>query len=300
MWPSSLTFIYPRWDVDAGVWWRYLFPLAALAAFGLLWRFRRHGRGTFAAATIYAVTIAPALGFVDVYPFASVRRGPLRLSRDRTAHRGRLGRGRRRALTRGSARARPEVAGLDRRRRRAPALTWSTAQAYVDATTLYRTTLARNPACWLCHNNLATPLISGSAADLDEAEAHLDAALKLNPEYAEAHNNRGGLLQRRGRFEDARREHEEAFRLNPDLVEALYNEAVCEQALGGSTGHRPLHRRGPPPAGLRPGSLQPRHRAPGGVTARRGDRRSTAPRIANAPGYATHTAPSACRSPYAG
>src|SRR5205823_4584242 len=29
-WPVKLTFIYPRWRIDSGVWWQYLFPVAAL------------------------------------------------------------------------------------------------------------------------------------------------------------------------------------------------------------------------------------------------------------------------------
>lgn len=74
------------------------------------------------------------------------------------------------------------------------AMTWTTAKAYSDADTLYRVTLERNPACWLCHNNLSTPLLSGTSADLDVADAHLAAALRLNPDYAEAHDNLGGLL----------------------------------------------------------------------------------------------------------
>jgi len=32
VWPADLIFIYPRWAVDAAVWWQYLFPLAALVA----------------------------------------------------------------------------------------------------------------------------------------------------------------------------------------------------------------------------------------------------------------------------
>ncbi|HSW44580.1 MAG TPA: O-GlcNAc transferase, partial [Phycisphaerae bacterium] len=31
VWPVDLTFIYPRWRIDASVWWQYLYPAAALA-----------------------------------------------------------------------------------------------------------------------------------------------------------------------------------------------------------------------------------------------------------------------------
>src|ERR1700677_1473057 len=31
VWPHWLTFIYPRWTVDAGQWWQWLYPAATLA-----------------------------------------------------------------------------------------------------------------------------------------------------------------------------------------------------------------------------------------------------------------------------
>ncbi len=30
-WPYPLMFFYPRWTIDSGVWWQYVFPLAAVA-----------------------------------------------------------------------------------------------------------------------------------------------------------------------------------------------------------------------------------------------------------------------------
>src|SRR5207248_6368587 len=30
LWPSNLMFVYPRWEINAAVWWQYLFPLAVL------------------------------------------------------------------------------------------------------------------------------------------------------------------------------------------------------------------------------------------------------------------------------
>jgi hypothetical protein len=46
VWPYELTFIYPRWQIDAGAWWQYLFPLAAVAVIFILWLLRqRLGKG---------------------------------------------------------------------------------------------------------------------------------------------------------------------------------------------------------------------------------------------------------------
>lgn len=68
-WPHRLIFIYPRWQIDAGIWWQYLFPLAAIAVFTALWLFRRWiGKAPLVAVLFFAGTLTPALGFFNVYP----------------------------------------------------------------------------------------------------------------------------------------------------------------------------------------------------------------------------------------
>src|SRR5207245_5163521 len=68
--PVRLSFIYPRWEIDASAWWQWRFPLAAAGVVAAAWRLRdRIGRGPLAAVLYFAITLAPALGFVDVYPF---------------------------------------------------------------------------------------------------------------------------------------------------------------------------------------------------------------------------------------
>src|SRR5260370_3815342 len=41
LWPSNLMFVYPRWEINAAVWWQYLFTLAVLALLVILWTLRR-------------------------------------------------------------------------------------------------------------------------------------------------------------------------------------------------------------------------------------------------------------------
>jgi protein O-mannosyl-transferase len=64
-------FNYPRWHIDDREAWQYLFP-AGVIAVGLLLaapQFRRRfGRGPLVAFLIYAGTLFPALGFVNVFP----------------------------------------------------------------------------------------------------------------------------------------------------------------------------------------------------------------------------------------
>ena len=68
-WPANLTFIYPRWQIDPGIWWQWLFPAAAIALVMILWSLRgRIGRGPLVAVLFFAGTLLPALGFANVYP----------------------------------------------------------------------------------------------------------------------------------------------------------------------------------------------------------------------------------------
>src|SRR5262249_48756811 len=67
--PANLMFIYPRWKIDATIWWQWLFPMATLSAVVLLWAIRRRSRAPLAGWLLFVGTLAPVLGFVNVYPF---------------------------------------------------------------------------------------------------------------------------------------------------------------------------------------------------------------------------------------
>src|SRR5262249_27034265 len=69
LWPANLTFLYPRWEIDASAAWQYLFPAGVLAAAAALGVLARRYRGPLAAFLYFAGTLFPALGFFNVYPF---------------------------------------------------------------------------------------------------------------------------------------------------------------------------------------------------------------------------------------
>ena len=69
LWPSNLMFVYPRWDINAGVWWQYLFPLAVLGLLGILWSLRRWSRAPLAGVLVYILLLLPTLGFLNIYFF---------------------------------------------------------------------------------------------------------------------------------------------------------------------------------------------------------------------------------------
>jgi tetratricopeptide (TPR) repeat protein len=224
VWPSGLNFIYPRWTVDAAVWWQWLFPLGALAAGAALWALRRRTRGPLAAFLFFVGSLFPVLGFVNLYgaryswvwdhwqylpdlgPIALAAAG-LTAGWERVARRLRW-------LGPGLVAALAVLLG---------ALTWSHCKMFHDDQTLYRTTLARNPGCWMAHYNLGV-IWSQTPGRRNDAIVQYEATLRLKPDHAKAHYNLGVIWsQMPGRLNDAIAQYEEALRLQPDSAEVHNN-----------------------------------------------------------------------------
>ena len=65
--PNHLMAVYPRWDLNGGMWWQWLFPIGFVALLAVLWLLRKRiGRGPLTAVLLMAGTIAPVLGFFFV------------------------------------------------------------------------------------------------------------------------------------------------------------------------------------------------------------------------------------------
>ena len=218
VWPASLTFFYPRWVLDPGEWWQYLFPAGVLAvAIGLCVMARRH-RGPLAGFLVFAGTLFPVLGFLNVYPFR------YSYVADHFLYLASLGI----IVPAASLLARMPIGKTGQIA--IPVLlvavlgvlTWRQSGMYRDDETLYRETLTRNPASWLAHNNLGNTLleIPGGHA---EAVAQFEAALALKPDYSEAHLSLGNALMEAGRLQSAIDQFEEAVRDDPQSDRAHCN-----------------------------------------------------------------------------
>jgi len=263
LWPADLIFIYPRWELNASAWWQYLPPAALLALLGCLWSLSRRGlRGPLASALFFAGSLAPALGFFNVYPFVYsyvadhfqylACLGVIALAaagwagwRVRGGVSGAGGKGGGAIAPLVVAVAVTAVLGI---------LTWRQNMMYRNAETLYRTTLAKNPESWMAHNNLGQLLDQSgrtgeaiaeyreslrlkpdarvhfnlgvalaSEGRIGEAILHYEAALKLDPTDAEAHINLALLCVRMGRLDEAITHDEAALRIRPSAFEAHNN-----------------------------------------------------------------------------
>lgn len=232
-WPSPLIFIYPRWQIDTGAWWQYVYPLAALVTLLALWMARhRIGRGPFASVAFFALTLFPALGFIDTAPMrysfvadhfqylASVGLIALFAALGAIAAR-RLRAGRRwpRTLVNGALLL---VLGT---------LTARQCVAYGSRWTLWTDTLAKDPSCWMARNNLGMLLIEQGCPD--EAEQQFVAAIRDNPDdCAEALVNLGCLLQWRGKADAAEAHFRRALVHSPTFWPANFNLGLIASRRG--------------------------------------------------------------------
>jgi tetratricopeptide (TPR) repeat protein len=221
-WPANLTFIYERWQVSEDVWWQYLYPLGLLALVASLWLLRKRTRAPLAALLFFCGTLFPAMGFFNVYPFR------YSFAADHFQYLACIGII---ALFAGGVTSLAKQWGF----RPAPAAvvmalfcggvlifpTWDQSRQYADGETLYRTTISRNPSCWMAHNNLGNAL--HGQGRLEEAVAHYLEAVRIKPDYAEAYSNLGDALHGLGRLEEAVASFKEALRLSPELAGAHYN-----------------------------------------------------------------------------
>jgi len=226
VWPADLIFIYPRWRLDPAAVWQWLFPAAALALFAAAVfsaRRRPWGRGVLVVLLLFAGALLPVLGFFNVYPFL------YSFVADHFQYLAMLP-----VLALAGMAGATVCATLPRWSRLLLAgavavplgmLSFAQAGIYRDVFTLYEATLARNPACWMAHNNLAIAL--AASGRVREAIPHLETALALKPGFAQAENNLGDDLMRLERAPEAIPHFERALRLQPEYATAHHNLGIA-------------------------------------------------------------------------
>ncbi len=90
-----------------------------------------------------------------------------------------------------------------------------------EAIRQFQETIRLKPDYADAHNNLGIALFR--KGQMDEAIRQFQEALRLKPDQAEAHNNLGNALGRKGQIDEAIRQFQEAIRLKPDHAEAHNN-----------------------------------------------------------------------------
>jgi Flp pilus assembly protein TadD len=231
VWPHDLTFSYPRWQINSADPLAYGWLLSGIIVLGMLFYARRRaGRSLEVAALFYLATLAPTLGFIMLYTFRysfvadhyqyAACIGPFALVAAGVA--GWLGSGVRRDLTLAGSSARLirlalclvllTMLGI---------LTWRQCRMYADKETLWRVTLARNPASLMAHNNLGILLLQNG--ETDKAIEQYRQAVATDPDFAEAHNNLGNALLQNGQPDEAVTQCQQAVAIEPTYAQAHSN-----------------------------------------------------------------------------
>ena len=207
--PINLTLIYERWSYDATSIASFLPAGLLCAGFGLCWRFRhRWGRHVLFGLGCFVAALFPVLGFFDsqflamwqvsdhlqylplIAPVALVAAGLAALVNAKVF------------------RCVAIVLILT-----FSILTFQRARVFVTEESLFRDTLAKNPAAADAHNDLG--VILAKRKNYAEATAHFMTAVQFDPNNAGAHSNLGQALAMNRKFAEAEPHFLAAIRLKP-------------------------------------------------------------------------------------
>ena len=223
VWPVNLTFSYPHWTINPSDPLAYGWVAAGAALAVAIFLARPWaGRGIAVAALYYVTTLSPLLGFIMLYTFtfsfvadhyqyaASI--GPLALAAAglTTAQV---------FFTRINPFLKPVLGGA--LLLSLGILTWRQCGMYAGPEILWRTTIARNPDCFLARNNLGN--IFFRRGQMGEAIEQYQQALETWPQYVLARNNLGNAFLKTGRFDEAMAQYQQALALRPGDAETHDN-----------------------------------------------------------------------------
>jgi len=230
--PVNLIFVYPKWQIDATKLLSYVPGLLVPAVSVVLWRYRKEwGKAWLFGLGYFVVMLLPVLGFQDIYfmryslvadhwQYFSII-GPIGLVAA--------------GITWASGRLEKKnvflvptfslivflVLGV---------LTWRQTCNYSDSETLWSATIARNPDCWMAHDNLGISF--KEKGQFYEAVSQYSEAIRLNPDYAGAYYNRGIAYTKLGQYQLAIESYNEAIRRTTDNAFYYNNRGSAYYKLG--------------------------------------------------------------------
>ncbi|HVI83377.1 MAG TPA: tetratricopeptide repeat protein [Chthoniobacterales bacterium] len=230
-WPADLIMIYPAWTLTSSDWGQYLFPIGAIALFGVLWLARKKSRAPFAGLLYFTLTLFPMLGFFNQsYYMGDLGQHSAIFRADHFQYLAIVGIVA--PLAAGAEMSWERIRGFLRHIIAVAAaglvlflasLTWAQSRNYQNAETCFRAVLLKNPRSATAHNNLAGALMDRGATE--EAIVHFRKALELEPDYEFANYNLGAALVQHGDLGEAILRLKSVLRENPNDPRAYYTLA---------------------------------------------------------------------------
>lgn len=244
-WPVPLTFVYPRWTVDAGRWAQWLWVAALPLPVAAAWAARRTwGRPALLALAYFAASLLPVLNFFRMYytrysyvadhwQYLAMMGGVAWLAAGLTG-----------LLRRAQARPAVKYLALAGVLLLLGSLTWRQAGIYQDPRTLWYDTISKNPQAAISYNNLgiyylgrgegatARGNVAQGRIEFSKAVNILGQGLARNAGNAELLTIRGAALLYLDQPQAALEVLEQARRKLPDDPEVLNNIGSALAALG--------------------------------------------------------------------
>src|SRR5438552_8649357 len=234
-WPTQLVVMLPRLESIESVGGQYVVPGAALALLVGLWIARRKSRGPLAAMLCFAAMLFPVLGFFNLsyfmtcpppgHQFAIFRADHFQYLAD-TAVITLIACGAGWFWARMQTRHRllfsigvVAVLGL------LASLTWAQSRNYRDTESCFRDVISKNLNSATAHNNLCNALLRKGSTD--EAIAHFEKTLEIEPNYQFGQYNLGAALVQKGDVAAAIPHLKSALAANPNHSKAYYSLATA-------------------------------------------------------------------------
>jgi len=216
VWPYPLITIYPRWHIDAAQVASYLSLLLVLIVFSILWfKQRERSRPIFFAFAYFLAALLPVLGLANMnfflYSFVAdhfqylASMGPLALAGAGMVRLADFASSWKSPLRSSLGAGLLLILGL---------LSWQRSWIYQNKETLWTDTLAKNADSSIAHNNLGILLFQKGQGD--EAIAHYQQALEIDPSYGLARNNLGMALVQKGQLDEGIAQYQQALGLYPN------------------------------------------------------------------------------------
>ncbi|MDI6829550.1 MAG: tetratricopeptide repeat protein, partial [Armatimonadota bacterium] len=225
--PSKLTFSYPKWEINVADPTQYVWLIGCLAVAVLLWLRRKHvGNGLVAGLVFFVAALFPTLGFFSLYTFRYT------FVSDHYQYLACIG-----PIAIISWLLTTDWRKFSQARNVVLAsiiivlwvLTWRQGHIYKDSETLWSDNLAKNPVSWMAYNNLAAVLLK--QGDAEKSLEYHKKALEIC-ENPEAYIGLGAALTQLGRPQEAIPHLQRALKLRPNDPSTYYNMGIAFAAMG--------------------------------------------------------------------
>lgn len=217
IWPSPLTMIYPRWQINALDWWQWFYPITAVGTVAAIWALRhRNGKGSCVAVAYFVLAVAPVsfvkVGFTQhsyvadhwqywssmgLFVLGAAGCGTVLL--------------RRMGVVQWAGRVAIAILLVA-----LMGLTWQRTLAFENEETLWTDTLKYNPDSWQAHNSLGN--VFKSQGRYNKAEHHYREALRIRPTMVGTIFNLGNLYVAKDELDRAIGYYNQALECVPNYV----------------------------------------------------------------------------------